>query len=253
LNKLHEEYNKKGLTIIGVTDEPASKIEPFITQKGIQYVIALGGAGGYQTNGIPHAWLVAPDGSVAWEGHPASLKNEQIEEHLRSARLTPEFKLPKELKRAQGLLDKGQYGSGLKELETYLKSPKSDEVATAAKEAVEAVTKYGSEKFEAALKLEEKGYYADILAELKQVETGFKGHELSEKAKKKADELKKDKKVKTELDAAEALAKAKDLIKQKKYKPAGAILKDIIESKKFAETKTRERAQKELQAIRSFI
>lgn len=241
------------MTIIGVTDEPASKIEPFITQKSIQYVIALGGAGGYQTAGIPHAWLISPDGKIAWEGHPAELKSDQIEEHLKGVRLTPQFKLPKELKKAQGLLDKSQLGSAIKELETYLKSPKSDDVAKAATDCVAEVTKYGQEKYDEALKLEAKKLYPEILDELQALQVSFKGHELADKAKQKADELKKDKTVKTELTAADMFAKAKDFIKQKKYKQAAPILRELSEGKKFAESKTKDRAQKELAAIKTYL
>ena len=82
MNKLHDKYENKGLTIIGVTDESASMIEKFIDQRGIDYVVAIGGAGAYQTRGIPHAWLVGASGTVVWEGHPMGLKESQIEKYL---------------------------------------------------------------------------------------------------------------------------------------------------------------------------
>ena len=60
-------------------------------------LLAVGGAPDYRTDGIPHGWLVSPQGSIVWEGHPASLTNGTIEEHLKGVRMAPSPDLPKEL------------------------------------------------------------------------------------------------------------------------------------------------------------
>ncbi|MBI4583730.1 MAG: hypothetical protein HY717_06880 [Planctomycetes bacterium] len=83
MNHLHEKFESKGLTIIGVTDEPAGKIEKFIDDRGIDYLVAIGGGEAYRTRGIPHAWLVGAKGEVVWEGHPMQLKEGMIEKFLK--------------------------------------------------------------------------------------------------------------------------------------------------------------------------
>lgn len=239
------------MTIVGVTNESASRIEPFITDKGIKYLIALGGGGGYKYPGIPHAWLVDPKGKIVWDGHPASLKGTMIEEQLARVRLYPEFDLPKGLKRAQGYLAKGNFAYGLKALESYVKRPKDDEVASIAKKTIREVKKWGKGKYQDALDLGKEGDYGEGLLVLMQLEKQFKGREIGDKAKQTKSEWKKDKTIKTEIAAATALQKARSLISKKKYPAAGNLLKAIIKSKRFKETKTRVRAQKELQAIRA--
>ena len=173
-----------------------------------------------------------------------------IEEQLARVRLYPEFDLPKDLKRAQSYLAKGNFAYGLKALESYVKRPKDDEVASIAKKTIREVEKWGKGKYQDALDLGKEADYGEGLLVLTQLEKQFKGREIGDKAKQTKSEWKKDKTIKTEIVAAAALQKARDLISKKKYPAAGNILKAIIRSKKFKETKTRVRAQKELQAIR---
>lgn len=56
-----------------------------------QYIVGMGGAPGYPSPGIPHAALIAPDGTVAYVGHPGSISTKDIEALLKKvAKLTPE-------------------------------------------------------------------------------------------------------------------------------------------------------------------
>jgi hypothetical protein len=242
LNELTEKFEKKGLTIIGVTDESASRISSFIEQKGIKYVIAIGGGSGYQTSGIPHSWLVSSTGEVVWDGHPAELKDDMLEEQLR-----------KVLLRAEASLNAGKYAEGIKALETYVKKPQGEEAAKAASEAIEKVAKYGKEKLQDAERLAQDGYYAEALETVAALEKGFKGTELGDQAKKKHDAWKKDDKVKTELEASALVDKAEDLARGKKYKDAGAFLQRVLQLKKYEGTKARERAEARLKSIRQYL
>jgi hypothetical protein len=55
------------------------------------YTVGLGGAAGYPSPGIPYSALIAPDGTVAYLGHPGSLSDKDIEALLKKvAKLTPE-------------------------------------------------------------------------------------------------------------------------------------------------------------------
>lgn len=254
LIKLHDEYGKKGLVIIGVSDEAAGTIKPFVEKMNMNYLVAVGGAPEYKTDGIPHAWLVNPKGEVVWDDHPMNLKNELIEENLKGVRLTPEFKLPKELKSTQALLDAGKYAQAMKELEKSSSNTKaSAEVTKAATETLEQVKKYGDDKLAEANELAKDKFYIDAIQLLGTLDKGFSGHEIGNKAKARKSELTGSPEVKLELAASQELDKAKDLIKQKKYKPAATILRGITESKKLKDTKARDLAEKALQGIRDKI
>ena len=253
LNELTEKFEKKGLTIIGVTDEPAAKIRSYIDEKGIKYVIAIGGAKEYETTGIPHSWLVGPKGSIVWAGHPASLNEKTIEENLKEVTLLPVFDLPKDLKPIEKDLAAGKYAAAVKALEAHVKKPKSPETEAAAKGTIEKIKAYG----EAQLKMAEdcgKGkdyaFGAEILVG---IDKSFKGLEAGDKAKNLLQTWTKDKAIKLELDGAVILQKAEAFIQAKKYKNAGPLLQQIANGKKFEGTKAREKAQKRLTAIQKYL
>lgn len=72
LNDWQEKY-KDQLVIVGISNEPKEKVEPF-AKENIKYAV------GYDTQsrvknalkvtGIPHIILINPDGIVVWEGFP---------------------------------------------------------------------------------------------------------------------------------------------------------------------------------------
>ncbi len=256
MNALHEQYSKKGLTIVGVTGEPESKINSFIVSRGIKYTIAIGGASGYKTRGIPHAWLVAPGNpgrNVVWEGHPARLNNGTIDANLKYVRLRPVFKLPDALSRAEKYLNAGRYASGVKELDRYLKRPKDAEVEAAAKAAKEKLTTYGKQKLDQAALLVKERDFADAVALLEEIEDTFKGIEAGDTAKKQLSALKRNKDAKVELTAQRYLDKAEGYLKRKKYKLAAKYLRALVSSKKYGSTKVAERAEKKLDAIAGYL
>lgn len=83
LNKLAKAF-KDSVVIVGMSDEPAQKVANFVRSRGLSYVI------GSDTQrrlfrfanpaGIPHAWVQSPDGIVRWQGHPAGLTEEVLEQ-----------------------------------------------------------------------------------------------------------------------------------------------------------------------------
>ncbi len=233
------------MAIVGVTSESAAKVKPYIEKNGIKYTIAIGNASEYKARGIPHAWLVDPKGTVVWHGHPSNLKEETVQQHIKGARSMPAFdELPKPLKKAGKYLEAGVYAKGIGELEKYLKRPKDEAVAATAKKTITIVKEFGNTLYKNALSYFEEGDYVDALDIVTDLEKSFKGMELSKKAKKKRTEWKKDKRVKAELTASAYLAKARELVAKKKYKNALPFLMQVIKSKKYAETKSREKALK---------
>jgi hypothetical protein len=239
LNELQAKFGKKGLSIVGVTNEANSKVKPFITQKGIKYLIAIGNASGYPSRGIPAAWLVGANGKVIWQGHPASLKEAQIEEALKTVRIGPYFELPRALRKAQFLLNAKKYANGVKELEKYLKRPKDSEVAEKAKAAIDMLTKHGKSELELVEKKVAEAQFHVVLTKLTDLEKSFKGLETGKTAKARLRELKKDKELKLEMDVAATVVKAQMYLDvgAKGALPAARMLKKLTKQKKFADTK----------------
>lgn len=249
LNEWHEKYEKKGLAIVGVTDEPSSKVKPFMAEKGAKYVIATGVKGVYQNSSIPHAWLISPTGEVVWRGHPASLKDSLIEEQLKTARMQPEFSLPKELQKAGAYLDAGAFGKGIEALERYLKSPKDEAVATAAKEAIETATAFGKGRLEDARKSAEAGQVTYAVGVVGELATSFRGTDIGKEAKTQQDAWKRDPKVRAELEAEAILQQAEKHIREKNYKAANGLLQGLVRSKKHEATKAGGAAREKLRQI----
>ncbi|HWQ90364.1 MAG TPA: TlpA disulfide reductase family protein [Clostridia bacterium] len=101
LNELHTKFKDKGLIVIGqnVWERDEKKVEPFVKEMGekMTYRVALDDKQGNKEgkmatawmeaagqNGIPAAFLVDKNGKIAWIGHPARLKADQIQKLLSS-------------------------------------------------------------------------------------------------------------------------------------------------------------------------
>ena len=86
LNELHAKYKDRGLVIIGATDESASVIRKFQRDTPMDYAVAIDSRGKLNekmgVDGIPHAFLADASGKIVWDGHPMSLREEEIEKAL---------------------------------------------------------------------------------------------------------------------------------------------------------------------------
>jgi cytochrome c biogenesis protein CcmG/thiol:disulfide interchange protein DsbE len=74
LNELHDKYAKDGLVILSLTDQAKKDyIEEFAKGKGMKYIVGVGSeaVNAYGVQGIPHAFLIGRDGTIAWNGYPA--------------------------------------------------------------------------------------------------------------------------------------------------------------------------------------
>ena len=79
LTELQKKHGDK-VRMIGLSDETAAKVKPFITEMGAQMEYRVGLASkethaAYMEgiDGIPHAFLIDASGTVLWQGHPAQL------------------------------------------------------------------------------------------------------------------------------------------------------------------------------------
>lgn len=76
LNKLHARYGDDQLLIVSVSNETAAKVKSFIKTMPMHYHVGVAGSkqayAAYMegVRGIPHAFVVDKQGTVAWKGHP---------------------------------------------------------------------------------------------------------------------------------------------------------------------------------------
>lgn len=80
LTGLQKQWKDQGVVVIGVSDEPAATVRPFVEKMAgnMDYTVACddnritysGYMDAYGFNGIPTAFIVGRDGRVLWHGHP---------------------------------------------------------------------------------------------------------------------------------------------------------------------------------------
>ncbi|MCP5517453.1 MAG: redoxin domain-containing protein [Verrucomicrobiales bacterium] len=89
LTELQQKFKGKDVLFVGVSDEQASVVEPFVKKMGDQmdYAVAIDDDRGtskgymeaYEQRGIPTAFVVDKAGNVVWVGHPMA----ELEETLK--------------------------------------------------------------------------------------------------------------------------------------------------------------------------
>ncbi len=84
---LNQRFKDKGVVIIGLTDEDdaAAKVGAFVREMKMDYPVGTGSTSGdaYGVQGIPTAFVIARDGTIAWKGHPMQGLDAAIESALR--------------------------------------------------------------------------------------------------------------------------------------------------------------------------
>jgi thiol-disulfide isomerase/thioredoxin len=90
LTELQQRLADQNVVFIGVSDEPAATVRPFVEKMGakMDYTVAINP--GRQThkayleafgvNGIPHAFVIDKTGVIAWHGHPLAGLDNALEE-----------------------------------------------------------------------------------------------------------------------------------------------------------------------------
>ncbi|MCH8880474.1 MAG: TlpA family protein disulfide reductase [Planctomycetes bacterium] len=72
MNKLHDRWKDKDVVVIGLTDESPEDVQRFVRKNGIRYAVGAGSLSSfdYGVRSIPHAFVIAGDGTVVWNGYP---------------------------------------------------------------------------------------------------------------------------------------------------------------------------------------
>lgn len=232
LNELNKKYRERGFEIVAVSSEAAGTIEDKMV-KGASAsfgVVKADIAALYQTNGIPHGWVLDAEGKCIWEGHPAQLNDAQIEEWIKDlapGKITKEVQKP--LKPAVEAYNKGQFGKAFEAVAEHLTS--EDAKVKADAEYVNGVIEKRKAAGEAkAKKLRDAGDLVKLVPVLEEEAKGWEGSEYGKACGDEAKTCKASKEYKLCVKAADAWAKLEpklnDLADDKAAKALEKFIKD---------------------------
>lgn len=107
LSDLSDQYKDKGVVFIGISSEPAAKVQKYVKdhQAEMRYHVAIDNdrstsnkyMSKYGVRGIPHAFLVDREGKVIWHGHPMGELDSQLKKLINQ----PEKKIEKEIEKKE--------------------------------------------------------------------------------------------------------------------------------------------------------
>lgn len=134
LTELQKKYRDKDVVFIGVTDESAAVVKPFVKKMGDQmdYAVAIdkdrqtsaGYMQAYKQGGIPHAFIVDKAGRVVWQGHPMAALDKALDEVIAGTldldKVRKRSRAETMLQEYQQLVFSGQEGARSEELEKEL-------------------------------------------------------------------------------------------------------------------------------------
>lgn len=251
-----EKFGKKGFVVVGVTSEPRSPTEKYLEDTGFKAVVAFTDGKLMETygfKGYPSAALVGPDGKVLWTGHPAGLKESDIEDNLKGVRIRSRgsqwelsIELPKRWSAIEKKLTSGKIGYAIKDLEKAVERCDDAEEKQALEAALTQAKDLGTNEMKVAEEALAEGRFYDAIASWKEVRKHLSGQPLADEAKDKAAALEKDADKKKEVDAGERIYKAKVYAEAGKLPQAIRTLESVVKGS-LEETKEAERARKLLE------
>jgi len=135
LNDLNEEFDSKGLTIIGVTSETEKQTVSWIEKHGAEYSYGYDKGGKLKSalgvGGIPNAVLVNPSGTIVWQGHPSGLTANIVASALEGAITTPIYQWGSSAKGIKKSFLKGDFAKAISQADKLAaKEPIGAEIAT---------------------------------------------------------------------------------------------------------------------------
>jgi peroxiredoxin len=138
LSDLQKRFADRKVVIVGISDEPADKVKPFVAKLGDQMAYTVASNPARQThkrymeafgvNGIPHAFVIDQSGAIAWHGHPMAGLDQALDEIVAGT-----YSL-EAARRAE---------TAAKKSETYLAKARAGEDAAQLKELGETVLRDG--------------------------------------------------------------------------------------------------------------
>jgi len=252
LNELYSTYAKDGLVVLGLSDETDDKVEPFIGEYNIECIVGGGSnsAGKYGVKGIPHTFVIGPDGNLAWEGNPVDLREDLLKNLLKGARkptggilgVRMLADVDPRVAKAKALAADGKLNEALKDLAAIESDPKSTEQQKADAQAVREAVEMHAESLSAAAEKAFKS--ADVekgVALLEALSKELGATPLGSKAKSRIQAVRADPKLVAELDASKAFSKLQEQVKTLSTSKLRSKYEDF--AKRYPGTKAGERAK----------
>lgn len=219
--------------VVGVSNESKGVVEKFIADKGVKYPIAIDPPAGsaYGVRAIPDALLVGADGRVVWTGHPAGLKEAEIEQSLQKVTFIPP--LPERHAKYNATLRQRKFGKAYLDIKKATTEGKiKTEEAQPTLAGMEARMKGLLEESE---KSRGEGDFYTAGKSLHELKIAFAGTDEAKKAADRLKELEKDQKARDQIKAVETLEKLELAMDSKSYADAYRGYHGLI--KKFPGTK----------------
>ncbi len=218
LQELHDEFEKDGLVLVGLSDESESTVRGFVEEYGYTARIAAGSRSGdaWGVRGIPDTILIDHEGRIVFRGHPASLQSSLVRDTVRRARRIDDSfalryvvagELPRGLGSVADAAGQGQLGRAYTHLErTLAREDSPDLEAAKALQAeldkhVELLLSQASSLVEARDVLRGQKVYASLASELR-------GRPAAETAQTRLAAIASDEGLQKELQAQEAFERA---------------------------------------------
>jgi thioredoxin-like negative regulator of GroEL len=237
---MQEEFGPKGLVVVGVTNEPESLVTKHIDKKKMNFPVAIVGGDdfdrAYGVRAFPSSFLIGPDGTVEWAGHPGNFPEDVLEKLLEKLDLPPE--LNGDYADIRENLAARKYGKAWKAVERDLaKNPEDAQL----KAASEFLGKGVTDRLAAAEAAIGEGQYGKARRLYDELLGPWSDVPGADAAKAALAELKKNKDAKNELAASDKLDDAIALFRKGELEKAAKSFAVI--AKKYPETPSGKRAE----------
>ena len=234
--------------VLALSNEPASKVEPYAERYDLPFPVASGSKAGGKLGamvgqrGIPHSYLLDPEGRLVWHGHPNSL----TKKHLKAAMAGADRAGPNAVLSWRGEIDgappkalEAAAGGELADAFKWIEKAAGSEGAGALEECLTAHVADLCTQIDAAVG---RGDFGQSLPALESLAKELKRHPLGEAILERQREIKNDETIQNEIEAAEALDRALELVANRGIKKAKKSLQSVV--KRFPSTHAAKRARR---------
>ncbi|MFG0330404.1 MAG: TlpA family protein disulfide reductase [Phycisphaerales bacterium] len=258
LNKLHNDLKDDGVVFIGLSNEDPGTVQKFMKQTRMDYFVVAASASGqdYGVSGIPAAFIVKPDGVIAWKGNPLDSQfDKKLHEVIKSTPPTRSLGRGADynaylLERMEASIRMGAFSLASRDLgrvdhEALPETPEHQKRYEAVKVTI---TNAAQSAFDRAASFEKQGDLAGAMVEYSKVMTEFAGLDVAKKATDAVKRIERDPAYQDarrsellERHAANGLERANRLAEAGRHVLAYKKLKSVVE--KYSGTEAAEEAQ----------
>jgi cytochrome c biogenesis protein CcmG/thiol:disulfide interchange protein DsbE len=184
---LHDRYGKSGVVVLGVVEDVAAGVSPYLKEAGWTFGVACDPDGRnaalYGVNHYPANYVIGIDGVVrSSEG----FSRDVILEELRKQRVAEWGSVPAALRPARDLVEDGDYGGALKSAEAAAAAAgATDEVKKAVARLQEIAKQRQDNRLARADELVKAGKTAEAKAEYERIASDFQGTSLAARAQER--------------------------------------------------------------------